>query len=209
MRVGLLAPLLLVAACSGGGRASETLEPLPIEGGTPAPPPTAPPPPSTDFVASPATVTTTTRAPASVPAPFGEWDGAQFDVGVIETVSENSGYTVIGFDRYSFNDPELGTIDAVAFEDEPVAAWWRTSPYTNVRVLARTFVLDPDVEILVLSESGRQQACAEPPPATAPEPAWEEAGVELLDDPAASGRIAILTYSSTGQVTRIRFTAGC
>jgi hypothetical protein len=140
---------------------------------------------------------------------MGEWDGARFDVGVIETVSEQSGYTVIGFDRYSFNDPQLGTIDAGSFQEEPVAAWWRTSPYTNVRVLARSFVLDPGVEILVLDESGRARACADPAPATTPEPAWQEAGNELLADPAAAGRIAVLTYSPTGQVTRIRFTAGC
>ena len=76
----------------------------------------------------------------------------------------------IGFDRYSFVDPQRGTIDAAGFEEEPVAAWWRTSPYTNVRVLARTFVLDPDVEILVLDEAGRAGACGDPPPSTPPGP---------------------------------------
>ena len=201
MKLGLLVPVLLVTACSGDGRATETLAPLPIEGGT-----VAPPPPTS---AAPAVVTGSSEAPTIAPPPIGEWDGAGFDAGVIETVSEQSGYTTIGFDRYSFNHPEQGTIDAVAFEEEPVAAWWRTSPYTNVRVLARTFILDPDVEILVLAEAGRGRACAEPAPAVPPEPAWEEGDIGILDEPAAAARIAILTYSSTGQVTRIRFTAGC
>ena len=74
----------------------------------------------------------------------------------------------------------------------------------------RTFVLDPDVEILVLAEAGRGRGVRR---AAAGVPAGAERGddadVELLDDPAAAGRIATLTYSPTGQVTRIRFTAGC
>ena len=206
MRLATLVLVVLVTACSGGGRATETLEPLPIEGGT-----AVPPPPTTEAsaVVTGSSDASTSAAPTSVLPPIGEWDGARFDVGVIETVSRQSGYTVIGFDRYSFDDPERGTIDAVAFEEEPVAAWWRTSPYTNVRVLARTFVLDPDVDILVLAESGRARACAEPAPATMPEPAWEDTDIAILDDPAAAGRIAVLTYSSTGQVSRIRFTGGC
>ena len=192
--------LLLLAACSGDGRADETLEPLPIEGGTTV---TAAP------TEPPASTTASTEVPTTDPPPIGEWDGARFDVGVIDTVTEVDDYQAIGFDRYSFNDPERGTIDAEAFDEEPVAAWWRESPYVNIRVQPRTFVLDPDVEILVLAESGRGRACADPPPAQPPAPTWDEADVELLDDPAAAGRIATLTYSPTGQVTRIRFTGGC
>jgi hypothetical protein len=195
----VLVPALLVAACSGDG-ASETLEPLPIEGGTAA---------TAASTEPPAPVTASTEVTSTRPPPVGEWDGARFDAGVIETISEVDGYEAIGFDRYSFNDPERGTIDAEAFDEEPVAAWWRESPYVNVRVQARTFILDPDVEILVLAETGRDQACADPPPAQPPAPRWDDADVELLDDPAAAGRIATLTYSPTGQVTRIRFTAGC
>ncbi len=186
MRLALLVPVLLVTACSGGGRATETLEPLPIEGGTAVPPPPTTEAPAVVTGSSDASTsaTSTSVAPTSLVPPIGEWDGARFDVGVIETVSEQSGYTTIGFDRYSFNDPERGTIDAVAFEEEPVAAWWRTSPYTNVRVLARTFVLDPDVEILVLAESGR-----------APSPAVLRAATGCR--PSRRGRTPTSTSSTT------------
>ena len=144
-----------------------------------------------------------------LPSRVGDWDGARFDVGTIETLTSVGRNRAIGFDRYSFADPERGTIDAPSFDEEPLAAWWRTSPYTNVRVQTRTFVLAPDVEVLVLDEADRASACAEPPPATPPEPSWTPADVDVLEDPAYVGAITTLTYSPTGQVTRIRYTHGC
>ena len=92
---------------------------------------------------------------------------------------------------------------------EPVAAWWRQSPFSNVRVQLRTFVLAPDVEVLALNESGRPAACAEPPPTPPPAPRWDDADVSALEDAGVAGSVAILTYSATGQVTRIRLTHGC
>lgn len=182
----------------------DTLQPLPIEGATVAG--------STTSVSADVDIASTTTVVAtstSAAAPIGDWDGARFDAGTIETLSTAGGYRTIGFDRYSFSDPSVGTIDAVAFEEEPLAAWWRASPFANVRVQVRTFVLDPDVEVLVLDPAGRTRACADPPPATQPAPSWEPADISTLEDSAYAGAIATLTYSPTGQVTRIRFTQGC
>ena len=145
------------------------------------------------------------RGPHRPPRPGGgEWDGARFDVGVIDTVSELGGYVTIGFDRFSYVDPQRGTIDAAGFEEgtgDHVVA--HTSPYANVRVLPRTFVLDPDVEILVLDEAGAGRPRLRRPTAvdaTGPIRLAHQADLDLLDDPAAAGRIATLTYSPTGQI---------
>jgi hypothetical protein len=200
--------LLLLAAIAGGtgcsdGDDEDTLQPLPIEGATD-------PAPSTSTPASVAVSTTGARATTtSAMAPIGDWDGARFDAGTIETLSRLGAYQTIGFDRYSFVDPVRGAVDAAGFDEEPVAAWWRTNPFTNVRVQLRTFVLDTDVEVLTLDAADRARACAEPPPTSPPTPSWEPAGVEALEDPDSVGAIALLTYSPTGQVTRIRLTHGC
>ena len=138
----------------------------------------------------------TGTAPASTP-------------GRSHTLSTAGTNRTIGFDRYSFSDPAVGTIDAAAFDEEPLAGWWRTSPFSNVRTQVRTFVLDPDVEVLVLDPAGRASACAGPPPASPPTPTWKPADLDVLEDPAYVGAIATLTYSPTGQVARIRFTQGC
>ena len=98
-----------------------------------------------------------------------------------------------------------------AFEEEPVAAWWRTSPFTNVRVLARTFVARPGRRGArarrVRSGAGRAPSRRRP---LRPTPTWER---RRHRRPRRSrrrpGASPSLTYSSTGHVTRIRFTAGC
>ncbi len=199
------APLVLfgaLVACGGGD--DDTLQPLPIEGATAGTP-------STSVAAPSARGSTTTPAATStsVATPIGDWDGARFDAGTITTLSTAGTSRTIGFDRYSFSDPAVGTIDAAAFDEEPLAGWWRTSPFSNVRTQVRTFVLDPDVEVLVIDPAGRASACAGPPPANPPTPTWKPADLEALEDPAYVGAIATLTYSPTGQVARIRFTQGC
>ena len=110
----------------------------------------------------PTAVATTTTIGA---APVGDWDGARFDAGTIAAVTQLGGADAISFDRYSYTRRGVGTVDAGGMQAEPVAAWWRQSPFSNVRVQLRTFVLAPDVEVLTLDESGRTAACADPPPA--------------------------------------------
>ena len=73
-------------------------------------------------------------------------------------------------------DPAGRTADAGGLTEEPVVAWWRTSPFSNVRVQTRTFVLAPDVEVLTLDPAGRGAACAAPPPASPPPPVWLASG---------------------------------
>jgi hypothetical protein len=202
VRAAALVVLGALVACGGGG--DDTLQPLPIEGATVATDSTsvAEPP-------SPGSTTAPVATSTSVSAPIGGWDGARFDAGTITTLSTAGTSRTIGFDRYSFSDPAVGTIDADAFDEEPLAGWWRTSPFSNVRMQVRTFVLAPDVKVLVIDPAGRASACAGPPPASPPKPSWKTAGLEVLEDPAYVGAIATLTYSPTGQVARIRFTRGC
>jgi hypothetical protein len=198
---GLVATGVLVAALSGcadSDRAGDTLVPLPISGAT-APPPTA----ATSASSTTRSSTETTGSPALV----GDWDGAEYDVGVINRVGELGGYQTIDFDRYSYQDPERGVTDASGFVEEPMAYGWTESPFVNVQEQLRTFVLADDVDVLVLGGEAADRACDESGPL--PSPTWVSVGVSYLDQPAATEDIASLTYSDDGQVTRIRFTHGC
>ena len=204
----LLAGIVGWTGCSEGGD-DDTLQPLPIEGAT-APAPTTSVSSVTSAAGGTRAPTTATQATTtSAVAPIGDWDGARFDAGTIQTLSTVGGHQAIGFDRYSYVDPTRGAVDAAGFDEEPIAAWWRTSPFTNVRVQLRTFLVDPGVEVLVLDPAGRARACVDPPPSSPPAPTWEPADIDALTDPANVGAIALLTYSPTGQVTRIRLTHGC
>jgi hypothetical protein len=195
---GVLA--VTVTACAQSRSGGDTLAPLPISGDTT-------PPPSATVAASTPTGTT---LPASTTAPLelvGDWDGAEYDVGVIHEVGQLGDYRTIDFDRYSYEDPELGVLDASGFTEEPIAYWWTESPFVNVQEQLRTFVLADSVEVLVLSDDGADRACNGTGPA--PSPTWVPVGVSYLDQPAATEDIASLTYSADGQVSRIRFTHGC
>jgi hypothetical protein len=197
-----------VAACSGGG-GNDTLQPIPIEGGTAAASPTA------VVAAAPTTATTTTVPTTGTTGsgenggPTGDWDGARFDVGTVSALTKVGVLDAISFDRWSYSAPDGSRSDAPRLAAEPVVAWWRTSPFANVQVRNRTFVLARDVEVLVVDPAGRAAACADPPPTSSPEPSWGTADVAALSDPANADMIATLTYSATGQVTRIRLTRGC
>jgi hypothetical protein len=194
---GVLAAALTACAQSRSG--GDTLAPLPISGGTT--------PPATASAVSNPSETTSPVGTTVVPELVGDWDGAEFDVGVIQQVGELGGYRTIDFDRYSYEDPERGVVDASGFTEEPIAYWWSESPFVNVQEQLRTFILADDVEVLVLSDDGADRACAGTGPR--PSPTWVPAGVSYLDQPAATEDIASLTYSDAGQVTRIRFTHGC
>lgn len=213
----LVAVTVALGACAADDD-GDTLQPLPVEGNTAAPvtsPPTSIGPGATAGPSTTGSVAATTTSVAGsttttiAAAPVGDWDGARFDAGTIAAVTQVGGADAISFDRYSYTAEGTGTVDAGLMQAEPVAAWWRQSPFSNVRVQLRTFVLAPDVEVLTLDESGRTVACADPPPASVPAPSWDDADVSALGGSTVAGAIATLTYSPTGQVTRVRLTHGC
>ncbi len=211
----VLAVGMVTAGCAGDD--DDTLTPLPIEGGTVGPlTATTPVPAAVTTLAAGSggaggvapTTTPITATPTTAPA-VGDWDGARFDVGTIQALTRAGAAQAISFDRWSYTRPDGSTVDATALDAEPLVAWWSTSPFTNRRVQARTFVLAPDVEVLVLDPSGKAAACAVPPPATSPTPTWIESDLSALQDPAAATSMVTLSYSPAGEVTRIRLTSGC
>jgi len=191
--------------CAGDDDAGDTLPPLPISVVTVAPT-TGPNTLTSSTDAS--DVVTSSSAPSVTGTAFvGDWDGAAFDAGVIGDVGEVGGFGTIEFDRYSFRDPELGTVDAAGFVEEPIAYGWRESPFVNIQPQLRTFVLADEVEVLLLSSEVAVEACRDLE--TPPRAVWVPVDVSYLDQRAAMEDIATLTYSDDGLVTRIRFTKGC
>lgn len=186
-----------VVGCAESDDADETLAPLPISGAT-----------SPSVVVAGSTASATTGEAAGTtdePLLVGDWDGAEYDVGVIDRVGELGGDRTIEFDRYSYEDPERGVIDASSFVEEPIAFGWTESPFVNVQEQLRTFVVADDVEVLVLGGDAAGRECTDPPPRAT----WLSVESSYLDLPAATEDIASLTYSADGQVVRIRFTRGC
>jgi hypothetical protein len=184
-------------SCADSDDSGDTLAPLPVSG------PTAP---SVGATFAPSATTTASLTSATEgPLLVGDWDGAEFDVGLIDRVGELGGYRTIEFDRYSYDDPRRGVIDAGAFDEEPIAYGWAESPFVNIQEQLRTFVLADDVEVLVLGGETARRGCAGRPA----QPTWLSVEPSYLDLPAATEDIASLTYSPEGQVVRIRFTRGC
>ncbi len=205
MRLSRLAIALAAAliGCSSGDD-DTTLQPLPVQGGTAAPSPTM------VVTAPPTAATSTTTVPGSVAEDTdGDWDGARFDIGTVSALTKVGALDAISLDRLTYHAPDGASYDASSMTSEPIVAWWRTSPFTNVQVRDRTFVLAPGVEVLVLDPAGHDAACADPPASVPPAPTWTRADVSALADPANADAVAALTYSATGQVVRIRLTRGC
>jgi hypothetical protein len=201
-----LAGIAGVAGCAGDDDASDTLPPLPISVTVTTP--------AEGSTTSTATSTAESTGTLTLPPPVtegrtlvGDWDGAEFDVGVIHEIGELGGYKTIDFDRYSYRDPERGVIDAAGFVEEPIAYGWAESPFVNVQEQLRTFVLADDVEVLVLGGAAAGRSCRDRRPL--PPADWIPVGVAFLDQPAATDDVASLTYSDDGLVTQIRFTRGC
>ena len=210
-RLGAVAALCALVGCSSGD--DDTLQPLPIEGGTAAPTPTpfvtVGPPVTTSTTIAPATTSTTIAAVTTVAAAAGDWDGARFDIGVVTALTKVGALDAVALDRWSYTAPDGRLLDATSFDAEPIVAWWQASPFVNVNPRTRTFVLAPDVQVQLVDPAGRTTACVDPPPAAPQAPTWTPATVAALSDPANTGTVAILTYDETGQVTKIRLTRGC
>ncbi len=204
--LGALAIAVVAPGCLESTETTDTLAPLPIVTTTST---TLPP---TTTGATVAASTTTLPAPTTTlaPQPVGDWDGARFDFGrIVDDGDIDALYRTIELDRYSYEHPTLGLVDAAGFREEPLTYWWLDEPYENNNPSTREFVLAPNAELLVLSEEGEEEACADPPPAQLPRPVWEGVDISFLDTRAARRSIAIITYAETGAVVRIRFTHGC
>jgi hypothetical protein len=202
-----IAGFAAVTGCAGSDDSSDTLAPLPISVAVTTPTPGATLSPQSSSTVESTTETSTTSEVTDSPTLVGDWDGAEFDVGVIHGTGELGGYRTIDFDRYSYRDPELGVIDAAGFVEEPIAYGWAESPFVNIQEQLRTFVLADDVEVLVLGGAAAGRSCRDRRPL--PPADWIEVGVSFLDRSAVSDDVASLTYSDDGLVTRIRFTRGC
>lgn len=207
--------MIVVAAalvgCLPEDETADTLDTL-------VPPVVAPTSPDVETRRTPATTesaaTTTTAAIVSPTAtrqlPVGDWTrGVRYDIGVVRRVTSLQGQPAIAFDRYSYAHPAQGVIDAEQLDAEPIEYWYSSSPFFNVNQQVRTFVLAPDVEVLVLDDDGRAAACSSSRTAAFPEPNWQTVDTSSLDQLAGTRRLASLTYSSQGVVERIRFTSSC
>lgn len=193
-----------MAGCVETSRSTETLAPLPTVATT-----------ATTAPATTTTVAPAATAPASAPTttladqPVGDWDGARFDFGRVVGSGEEDIYRTFELDRYSYEHPSLGLVDAAGFQEEPLAYWWIDEPYVNNNPTTREFVLAPNAVLQRLSEEGEDVACAEAPPAQLPPPVWTGVDISFLDTRAARNSIAVVTYAPNGAVSRIRFTHGC
>jgi hypothetical protein len=208
---------LTLVGCVSESSSPETLPPL-VTGNTVASPvpEISQPPTGTDSetFATPLSVEPTVSigvTPSSTLArrPVGDWDSARFDVGRITGMTTIDDFPAIQFDRYSYQDPQAGPIDASGFDEEPVVYWWVEEPFVNQSTTVRRFVLAPEVEVLVLADTGEDEACTTPRPDRLPRPTWTTMEMSFLETDNATQAYASLTYSDDGLVERVRFTRGC
>jgi hypothetical protein len=213
-RVLLVGPVVVIAitGCADDDKSDETLAPLVSPStlaGAAAPDDSAGETFATPLSVEPTAPPIDASSSTLEPLPVADWDGAAFDVGRITGTTEVDDHPAILFDRYSYDDPQRGAVDATGFTDEPVQFWWVTEPYFNISSSVRRFVLAPDVRVLVLSDAGADRACVEPQPDPLPEPTWSPVETSFIASPNAATAFATLVYSDAGLVEQIRFTSGC
>jgi hypothetical protein len=210
--------VVMVTGCVSESNSTETLPPLVSRDTTAlsSEPEVSAPPIGTESetFATPLSVEPTVSLGASpsstlTPRPVGDWDDARFDVGRIAGMTKIDEFPAIRFDRYSYQDPQSGPIDATGFDNEPVKYWWTNEPFVNQSTTVRRFVLAPDVEVLVLADAGEDRACTTPQPDPLPPPTWTTVQPSFLDTENATQAFASLTYSEDGLVEQVRFTRGC
>ena len=116
--------VLTVTGCVSESNSTETLPPLVSRDTTTLSEPEASAPPigtDSETFATPLSVEPTVSlgaSPSSTLArrPVGDWDDARFDVGRIAGMTKIDDFPAIRFDRYSYQDPQSGPIDATGFE---------------------------------------------------------------------------------------------
>lgn len=136
-----------------------------------------------------------------IEATAADWEGQQYDFGIIRRVSQTDGRWRLTFDREQIRDahgvrdgPTLA-IEPVLIGDPPGVQIVNTSPKL------RTFAVRPDVEILRLAPSWTCENNLA---------SWVPLSIEqLAATPELGGGQDALTFDSAGQVVRIRLSRGC
>lgn len=168
----------------------------------------------TSIVTVPATAApapTVATVPTSTPSPTTgsalDWDGVRYDFGRITRLSSNENEDLITFDRYQLYGDDGELQSAPDFTEEPIVVGNSDLPWVNDNLKERTYVIDPEAEVLTLANLGEIQCGGND---RTEQPAWQSGTV---DDLFAAGtpesEQVSLMFSDEGQVTLIRVSESC
>jgi len=154
--------------------------------------------PSTTSLPAPSSTTTGVRGP-------GDFEGQRYDFGAITKLNLADGVYSVTFDRQQLYTDDGSLQSGTDFSEEPILFGNTDVPYINETTRTRRFVLAQDVEVLRI---------ADPVPCASDEvvadPIWEPIEIEALMNGAWKDRLMdTLTFSTDGDVTRIRLSTGC
>ena len=210
--LAVLSAGLLLAGCGndvdGESASSTTATPTTIVVVTSVVPVPDTPAPTT---AAQATTTAATPPPTSPPTakPGGnalDWDGVRYDFGRITGLSSNENEDLLTFDRYQLYGDNGELQSAPDFTEEPIVVGNSDLPWVNDNTKERTYVIDPEAEVLTLANSGRLECGGNEGEA----PEWQS---NTVDDLFAAGTPdsdqVSLMFSDEGRVTLIRVSESC
>ena len=158
-----------------------------------------------------ATTTAATVSPTSpsTAQPGGnalDWDGVRYDFGRITGLSSNENEDLLTFDRYQLYGDNGKLQSAPDFTEEPIVVGNSDLPWVNDNTKERTYVIDPDAEVLTLANRGRLECGGNEGEA----PEWQS---NTVDDLFAAGTPdsdqVSLMFSDEGKVTLIRVSESC
>ena len=170
--------------------------------------PDTPAPATTAASATTAATAATTSAPPTGPAGGNalDWDGVRYDFGRITGLSSNENEDLLTFDRYQLYGDNGELQSASDFTEEPIVVGNSDLPWVNDNPKERTYVIDPEAEVLTLANSGRLECGGNEGEA----PEWQSGTV---DDLFAAGTPdsdqVSLMFGGDGRVTLIRVSESC
>ena len=162
---------------------------------------------ATTTATAPTTTPTTSPLPATPPGGSAlDWDGVRYDFGRITGLSSSENEDLITFDRYQLYGDNGELQSASDFTEEPVVVGNSDLPWVNDNTRQRTYVIDPDAEVLTLANSGRLECGGNEGEA----PEWQS---NTVDDLFAAGTPdsdqVSLMFGGDGRVTLIRVSESC
>lgn len=190
--------LLGASGCATDGGTAAAVEGVSIERTTTTIPPA---PKLSTTTLAPVELLPPTRATRETAPPQHDWEGQQYDFGIVRSVRQMGGRWVLTFDREQIHD-DHGVRDGPTLSTEPIIIGDDPDvTITNQNRKLRTFGVRDDAEVLRLDQAW---TCAAGVPnwshLTVPELAVAGTGQDTQDS---------LTFDAQGQVIRIRLSRGC